>query len=143
MKTMLILLLGAGCLLAQELPQPNAGTAAEPLLFVIEQAAPDPAVVAAEALIEGANVGLADRVARMKNLWQTLWENPRATPAEILAALGPRAKKLFQAAGQARADLEVMAGLAGKTTVELLGDAKFLTPKFPVTFHTDGTVTLQ
>jgi hypothetical protein len=143
MKTILILLLGAGFLAAQELPLANAGTVAEPLLFVIEQEEPDAAEVVAEALMEGANVGLADRVARMKNLWETLWENPRATPAEILAALGPKAKRLFQAAGQARADLEVMAGLAGKTTVELLGDAKYLTPKFPVTFHSDGTVTLQ
>ena len=96
-----------------------------------------------KALQEGVNAGLADRVSRMKNLWETLWENPRATPTEILAELGPKATTLFQVAGKARADLEEMAKLAGTTAEVLLGDAKYLTPAAPVTFHQDGTVTLQ
>lgn len=129
--------------MAQELPEPNGETRAEPLLFVIEKPMPTPAEEAALALIEGANAGLADRVARMKNLWETLWENPRATPAEILAALGTKARTLFIAAARARTDLEQMATLAGTTATALLGDAKYLTPKLPVTLHDDGTVTLQ
>ena len=145
MKTQLCLFccLMAGLLMGQDLPEPNAGARAEPLLFVIETEELTAAELAAGALIEGANAGLADRVARMKNLWETLWENPRATPAEILAALGTKAKTLFIAAARARTDLEQMAILAGTTAEALLGDVKYLTPKFAVDVHADGTVTLQ
>lgn len=104
---------------------------------------PTPAQEVAKALQEGVNAGLADRVSRMKNLWETLWENPRATPAEILAELGPKARTLFLAAAKAREDLEDLATLAGTTATALLGDSKYLTPKYPVTFHQNGTVTLQ
>lgn len=100
------------------------------------------AQVVAETIIDGCNSGLADRVARMQNMWSTLWENPRATPAEILAALGTKGKIIFQAAAQARADLTVMATLAGTTPEALLGDVKYLAPKQAVTIHSNGTVTL-
>ena len=143
MKTLLLLLLSAGLLAAQDLPEANGQTTPQPLLFVIETPDIPEAQVVAQALIDGANAGLGDRVARMRNLWETLWENPRATPAEILAELGPKAKTLFQAAAQARTDLEIMAQLAGTTATALLGDAKYLNPKQPVTIHPDGTVTLQ
>jgi len=130
MKTQITLLLLCGSLSAQSLFPPEAITP------------PTPAQEVVKALQEGVNAGLADRVSRMKNLWETLWENPRATPTEILAELGPKATTLFQVAGKARADLEEMAKLAGTTAEVLLGDAKYLTPAAPVTFHQDGTVTL-
>lgn len=101
-----------------------------------------PAQLVADAIVEGCNEALTDRVKRIKNLWETLWENERATPAQILAALGTNARKIFQAAALARADLEAVATLAGTTPTALLGDAKYLTPKAAVTFHADGRVTL-
>lgn len=103
----------------------------------------DPAQVVAEAIVQGCNAALTDRVSRIKNLWETLWENERATPAEVLAALDVNARKIFQAAALARADLEAVATLAGTTPTALLGDAKYLTPKLPVTFHDDGRVTIN
>lgn len=111
---------------------------------LISVAAPTetPAALAAEAIVDGCNAALNDRVQRVKNLWETLWENDRATPAQILAALGTHARRVFQAAALARSDLEAVATLAGKTPTELLGHAKYLTPKFPVTFFPDGTAVL-
>jgi ABC-type branched-subunit amino acid transport system substrate-binding protein len=102
----------------------------------------DPSQVVAEAIVQGCNAALNDRVSRIKNLWETLWENERATPAHILAALGTNASKIFQAAALARADLEAIATLAGTTPTALLGHAKYLTPKLAITFHQDGRVTL-
>lgn len=144
MKTMLLMLLGAGCLLAQELPQANAQTAAEPLLFVIEKPMPTPAQEVVRALEEGMNAAMWDDVARMKNLWETVWENPRATPAEVLAEWGPDAAKAFRLGALARAHLEAIAEEAGTTAEVLLGDSKYLTPKLPVNInHETGFVTLQ
>jgi len=80
---------------------------------------------------------------RMKRLWSTLWENDLATPAAILAELGPQAKILVIAAHKARVDLEEMAKLCGTTAEILLGDAKYLTAKYPITIHEDGTVTVN
>ena len=101
-----------------------------------------PAEVVAETIVEGCDAALKDRCERMKNLWSTLWENERATPAQILTALGTNARTVFLAAKAARDDLEAVAALAGKTPAGLLGDAKYLSPKLPVTFHSDGRVTL-
>jgi hypothetical protein len=112
-------------------------------LFPTTETPPTPAQHVAQLLINGVNEGLADRVNRMRNLWELLWQDPRATPAEILAELGTRATLLFQAASKARADLEAIAPLAGTDAATLLGDAKYLSPAAPVTFHADGKVTLQ
>lgn len=111
---------------------------------LISVAAPTetPAALAAEAIVDGCNAALNDRVQRVKNLWETLWENDRATPAQILAALGTNARRVFQAAALARSDLEAVAALANTTPTALLGDAKYLTPKFPVTFFPDGRAVL-
>lgn len=101
-----------------------------------------PAQIVAEAVIDGCNAGLNDRVSRMKNLWETVWDNPRATPVQIFAALGTKGKIVLQAAGQVRADLTALANISGTTAEALLGDAKYLTPRYPVTIHADGHVTV-
>lgn len=132
MKTLLITLLLCGFLSAQTLFPPEVATP------------PTPAEEVAKALQEGVNAGLVDRVSRMKNLWETLWENPRATPAEILAELGPKGRTLFLAAAKARTDLEELATLAGTTATALLGDAKYLAPKLAVEINAEtGVVTLS
>jgi hypothetical protein len=112
-------------------------------IFPVQSAQPPAAEIVAQTLVDGVNAGLESRVSQMKNLWETLWENPRATPAEVLLALGTNAGKLFLAAVKARADLIEMATLAGTTAEQLLGDSKYLSPKFPVTVHANGTVTLN
>jgi hypothetical protein len=111
-------------------------------LITVSEPVEPPAQIVADAIFEGCNAALQDRVARIKNLWETLWENERATPAQILAALGTNARRVFQAAALARADLEAIAALANTTPTALLGDAKYLTPKFPVTFLPDGSAVL-
>jgi hypothetical protein len=111
-------------------------------IIPVTESTQDPAQVVAEAIVQGCNAALHDRVSRIKNLWETLWENERATPAQILAALGTNARRVFQAAALARADLEAIAALANTTPTALLGDAKYLTPKFPVTFLPDGSAVL-
>lgn len=115
---------------------------AQAQLITVTDTIDPPATLAAQAIIDGCNAALLDRVARVKNLWETLWENERATPSQILTALGTHARRVFQAAALARSDLEAVAALAGKTPTELLGDAKYLTPKFPVTFFPDGRAVL-
>jgi hypothetical protein len=50
---------------------------------------------------------------------------------------------MFQAAGAERAWVTTIATALGTTAEALLEDAKYLTPKQPVTFHPNGTVTLQ
>jgi len=111
-------------------------------IIPVTESTQDPAHVVAEAIAQGCNAALTDRVSRIKNLWETLWENERATPAQILAALGTNASKVFRAAALARTDLESIATLAGTTPAILLGDAKYLTPKLAITFHQDGRVTV-
>jgi hypothetical protein len=108
-----------------------------------ETPAPAPAKVVADTLVDGVNAQLATRVAALKNLWETLWENPRATPAEILAELGPRGGLVLLAGSLAVDDLEACAAAAGTTATALLGDDKYLTTPVPITVGEDGTVTLQ
>jgi hypothetical protein len=100
------------------------------------------AQIVAEAVIDGCNAGLNDRVSRMKNMWETVWDNPRATPPEIFAALGTKGRVVLLAAVQVRADLTALATLSGTTAEALLGDAKYLSPRYPVTIASDGRVTV-
>jgi len=97
----------------------------------------------AEAIIAESNQHFLKRLETFKSLWEQLWENPTATPTEILAELGPKAVTLFQAAGAGVADLEVLAKLMGSNAEELLGNAKYLSVAAPVNFNADGTVTLK
>lgn len=96
----------------------------------------------ADAMVADCNRLFAERIARFKNLWEQLWENPTATPAEILEGYGTRGKIMFQAAAAERTWITTIATALGTTPEALLGDAKYLTPAQPVTFHPDGTVTL-
>lgn len=97
----------------------------------------------AEAIIAESNRHFPQRLETFKNLWSLLWENETATPAEILEAWGINAKLMFQAAGAERAWVTTIASALGTTPTELLGEAKYLNPASPVTFHPNGTVTLQ
>ena len=97
----------------------------------------------AEAIIAESNRHFPQRLETFKNLWSLLWENDTATPAEILEAWGTNAKLMFQAAGAERAWVTTIATALGTTAEALLGSDKYLNPALPVTFHANGTVTLQ
>lgn len=131
MKTICILFLLVGTLAAQSLipaAPPPEKTQAERV---------------AEAIIAETNRHFPQRLETFKALWEQLWENPTATPAEILAAWGTNAKLMFQAAGAERTWITTIATATGTTAEALLGSDKYLNPALPVTFHPDGTVTLQ
>ena len=97
----------------------------------------------AEAIIAESNRHFPQRLDTFKNLWSLLWENDTATPAEILAAWGTNARLMFIAAAAERTWITTIATATSTTAEALLGDAKYLTPAQPVTFHANGTVTLQ
>lgn len=132
MKTILIALFFAGSLAAQTLiPQPPP--------------APVPqGQRVADAMVEECNRLFVIRLETFKNFWLQLWENPTATPETILAGFGSRGRAMFLAAQAEVAWLEDMAEKLETTPAALLGDAKFLGPKLPVTInHETGVVTLQ
>lgn len=97
----------------------------------------------AEAIIAESNRHFPQRLDTFKNLWSMLWENDTATPADILAAWGTNAARMFIAAGAERTWIITIATALGTTAADLLGDDKYLEPAQPVTLHPDGTVTLQ
>jgi hypothetical protein len=96
----------------------------------------------ADAMVTDCNRLFAERITRFKDLWLQLWENPTATPTEILEGYSTRGKIMFQAAAAERQWMTTIATALGTTPEALLGDTKYLTPAAPVTFHQDGTVTL-
>ena len=97
----------------------------------------------AEAIIAESNRHFPQRLDTFKNLWEMLWENDTATPADILAAWGTNAKLMFQVASAERTWITTLAPALNTTPEALLGSDKYLTPAQPVTFHPNGTVTLQ
>lgn len=97
----------------------------------------------AEAIIAESNRHFPQRLDTFKNLWEQLWENDTAPPADILAAWDTNAKLMFQTAGAERTWITTIATALNTTAEALLGDAKYLAPALPVTVHPDGTVTLQ
>lgn len=97
----------------------------------------------AQAIIDESNRHLPQRLETFKNLWSQLWENPTATPADILAAWDTKAARMFIAAGAERTWITTLATALGTTPADLLGSDKYLEPAQPVTLHPDGTVTLQ
>jgi hypothetical protein len=97
----------------------------------------------AEAIIAESNRHFPQRLDTFKNLWSLLWENDTATPADILAAWGTNAKLMFQVASAERTWIITLATALNTTAEALLGGDKYLNPALPVTFHPNGTVTLQ
>lgn len=103
---------------------------------------PTPAEVVANTIIQSVNAQVPTRVAALKNIWETLWENHRATPQEIFDELGGNGALVLLAGQLAVTDLTNIAQAIGKTPEELIGDAKYLTVKHPVTIAENGVVTV-
>lgn len=113
------------------------------LIPVPQSPEPTPAELSASAVVDGVNGEHAHDIMVMKNLWETLWENHRATPVEIFSVLGPRGYLVLQAGAAQIAHLQASAQLAGTNLEEILGDAKYLTTKYPVTLNGDGSVNVE
>lgn len=108
---------------------------------------PGPAEVVAASLVELVNDQVPKRVSSLIVAWETLWENPRATPQEIFDALHarqPGSGALVLLAGSLCVqDLENIANAIGATFEELVGESKYYTTKIPFTLNQDGSITLQ
>lgn len=145
-KYILILLLGAAALSAQIVPMSGPSvltmSAATGLIPVAQSPTPEPAEIVAQTIVDAVNAQVPIRVAALKNVWETLWENPRATPQEIFNELGPNGALVLLAGSLCVADLENIADAIGKTFAELVGDEKYYTTKHPVNVNQDGTVTV-
>lgn len=123
-----------------------AALAAQELIPVTAPESKPPAQVVAESLVEGMNNALKSRIDSRRALWEDTWENPRATPQQIAAALGSNAAIVFASAGLEAAMLEQVASARGVTIAQLIGEANVKTLTVPpggaATPHQNGTVTL-
>lgn len=147
MKRLLFLLtFGAVALAAQIIP-PSAPVAPAQsvtgLIPVPPSPTPTPAEIVAQAIVDGINAQVPARVAALKNIWETLWENPRATPQEIFDVLGSNGGLVLLGGQLAVQDITAIATAINTTPEALLGDAKYLTTKFPVVIDESGNVTVQ
>ena len=88
------------------------------------------------------NDQLRQRIAVHKQVYDVLWNDTRATPAEILAALGTNAKTIFTVSQANKAHLTAIASLMGKTIDDLV-PVKYQNPPVAITIHDDGTVTID
>jgi hypothetical protein len=75
--------------------------------------------------------------------WSGVWESTQYAPAEILAALGPKAVEVFRCTMIFTAAIDaIQKGLPG-TPQPVLLDAKYLSAPVAYTVNDDGTVTLN
>ena len=103
---------------------------------------PSAAVQIAKSEIDRLNAMLSSRVADHRERYLAFWENPSATPDEILAALGSDALKYLNAASESAGHLSRLAALAGLTLGEIL-PPEYYTPRRAFVFAPDGSITLE
>lgn len=96
----------------------------------------------AESLVATLNTELAHRVTVHKQAYDVLWKDSRATPEDILAALGTNARLLFAVSVENKNHLSRCAQLVGKTLDDFLPPEYQTTPRGLV-IHDDGRVTLE
>lgn len=113
---------------------------------LIATAKPEPtaAQLAADSIVDAINSEIQHRVAVHRIAFETLWKNtrPGATPAAILQQLGTKGALVFQFSRENLDHIQRCAQLVGKTRADFLSDAD-CTPPVELTFHADGTVTIQ
>ena len=103
---------------------------------------PSAAVQIAKSEIDRLNAMLGSRVADHRERYLAFWENPSATPDEILAALGSDARRYLDAASESVGHLARLAALAGLTLGEIL-PPEYYVPRRAFVFGADGTITLE
>lgn len=134
MKTRIILIIAALCALAVPFVAQDLIPVSRPVPTVQQQIA--------ESVITTLNEELKRRIAVHKQCFDMIWHEQRATPAQILAALGTNAKLVFLTSAENKAHLTHLATLVGKTLDDFLPTEYQTTPQ-AVTLHDDGTVTLN
>ena len=105
-------------------------------------ALPSAAVQIAKSEIDRLNAMLGARIADHRERYLAFWENPSATPDEILSALGSDALKYLNAASESVGHLARLAALAGLTLGEIL-PPEYYVPRRAFIFAPDGTITLE
>ena len=103
---------------------------------------PSAAVQIAKSEIDRLNAMLGSRVADHRERYLAFWDNPSATPDEILSALGTDARRYLDAASESVAHLARLAALAGLTLGEILPPEYYI-PRRAFVFGEDGTITLE
>lgn len=103
---------------------------------------PSAAIQIAESEIKRINDLLNDRVATHRERYLAFWENPSATPDEILAALGAQAQLWLGAATESIAHLARLAALAGRTLDDLMAP-EYYVPRRGFILGPDGSATLE
>jgi hypothetical protein len=73
--------------------------------------------------------------------FRLIWDNPRATPAEMLETLGTDAAEFFELSNNLFAFIQTI--MDGRLDSELARLTDLLNLRKPVTIHPDGTVTLD
>ena len=105
-------------------------------------ALPSAAVQIAKSEIDRLNAMLGARIADHRERYLAFWENPSATPDEILAALGSDARRYLDAASESVGHLARLAALAGSSLGEIL-PPEYYVPRRAFVFSGDGTITLE
>lgn len=100
-----------------------------------------PATLIATSLLAAANQELDRRIQFHKACFDTVWRNPDAGPADIIAALGSNAVTYFQAASESVRHIAEIAELSGIPLNDVLPAADREMPQ-EVILHEDGTATI-
>ena len=83
------------------------------------------AELVAQNVIDVINFEITRRVLVQKDTWTSLWENPKATPQEIIAALGDSINIVFAVSSENCNHINRAAQAVGKTITDYL-DEKYL-----------------
>jgi hypothetical protein len=109
-------------------------------MFQLTDTTPAAALIASS-LLATANQESDRRIQFHKSCFDTVWRNPDASPADIIAAFGTDAATYFQAAAESVRHIAEIAELSGIPLDELLPPADREMPS-EVVFHEDGSATL-
>ena len=100
-----------------------------------------PATLIATSLLAAANQESDRRMQFHKSCFDTVWRNPDASPADIIAAFGTNAAKYFQAASESVRHISEIAAISGLTIEEVLPAIDREMP-IGLVFHEDGSATI-
>lgn len=95
----------------------------------------------AQRLLAAMDREIANRISTHRQMFHMVWNNPEATPDDIVAAMGTKASLFFKLAGENVEHIDRGATLVGSTLADYL-EAKDWQPPRTVTHNPDGTVTL-
>jgi hypothetical protein len=109
---------------------------------VIPETRPPIAESIAAGLLREVEAEAARRVGQHVDWWRAFWQSSEATPDEIAASMGVSAGLFFGIASVNKGHIEAVAGMLGKTAVELGVPAECLTTPRLVTVNQNGSVTI-